>query len=443
MRYSCNKIFDYNPIPMRTFIFIIFAIAGLNHSALAQTLIEQLPGPSLQAIQSQSGWAQMPIDTNLALALGYFSKDTAYVSNLVSTYRSLNGGQTWGRINSPNGDELCFFDAENGYMAGYGSHTAYHTSDGGQNWVAVEDSNQASTILLAVTKDTAFIIGDDISRTTDAGKTWRLRRPPYDRIYAVSFLNSRLGVVVGAVQPGPVDYTKKGAACLTTKDGGDTWEPQFTGAGDDLFGVAFVNPDMIVAVGGIGYISRSRDGGITWDSIPSPLLTKTQGLLAVSYKGGRIIAVGTPGLIMTSTDAGSTWEQENSGTTTWLSSVWMVDSVTALVTGHYGMILKTTNGGAAWVQLAPPSIESLIITAQQLPETPMIELRYSLPQLQDVTIEVYDLLGKRISTLCEHKLEPAGAHQITVDATRYPVGVYLFRITTERYAGVGKIVLVK
>ncbi len=55
---------------------------------------------------------------------------------------------------------------------------------------------------------------------------------------------------------------------------------------------------------------------------------------------------------------------------------------------------------------------------------------YSLEQETGIKIAVYDQLGRRIETLADERV-PAGAHEISWDATRYPAGVYFCRMRTE------------
>ncbi len=427
MSYTCSDIFE--SLFMRSLIVSICCMLNL--------IIAQAPTPA--AAQSM-GWARVPSGTtNPVSSISYSTEDTAFAWSGPSL-RSVDGGLTWQPFNLPVSNSFHFIDGRNGYTAGYTTHLAYHTSDGGQHWTSANDSDQLVTLVCPVTTDTCFLSGSSfISRTTDAGKSWSVQELDAAGLNAIAFADSRHGVVVGDVQPGPPPlHHELTAGCFTTNDGGLTWVQQYTGAKNSLLAVCWVNGDTLVSSGAPSYFTRSTSGGKTWDSIPFPGL-----YWSIDCKASRIIAVGNSGAIASSIDAGLTWRSQESGVKSLLFSVSMHDSVNAIAAGDAGVILKTSNGGTSWIQLTPLSIESLNITAQQLPETPMIELRYSLPQLQDVTIEVYDLLGKRISTLCERKLEPAGEHQITLDASRYPAGVYLFRITTERYNGVGKIVLVK
>jgi photosystem II stability/assembly factor-like uncharacterized protein len=296
-------------------------------------------------------------------------------------------------------------------------------------------------VVCAISRDTCFLGGDIyLSRTTDAGKTWHSREMDVAGIEAIAFYNSKIGILVGDIQSGPFPHQDQTAGCFTTVDGGVTWVQQYTGAGNNLYGVTYVDRNTIIAAGGEGYVTRSTNGGKSWDSI---LVSYPQGIADVDCKGGRLLGINSPGLILTSTDAGSTWQPEQSGTTQALYSVKMFNDSLALVAGANGIILKTTNGGADWVQVAPPSPIPLQTYAFPQPETASQEIEYSLPQLQHVTVRVYDLTGHIVQTLLDKELQPAGEHRVTFRGEALPAGTYIYHIDTERYHASGKSVLVK
>lgn len=61
------------------------------------------------------------------------------------------------------------------------------------------------------------------------------------------------------------------------------------------------------------------------------------------------------------------------------------------------------------------------------PFNPTTTLRYALPQAGEVTIQVFDVLGRRVSTL-SYGLQAAGLNEATLDAAGLASGVYLYRV---------------
>jgi hypothetical protein len=69
-------------------------------------------------------------------------------------------------------------------------------------------------------------------------------------------------------------------------------------------------------------------------------------------------------------------------------------------------------------------------------------IRYALPEEAEVTIEIYDILGRRIETLVVGK-HPAGSHTVVWEAKNTPSGVYFYRIEAGEYSQTEKCVLLK
>lgn len=69
-------------------------------------------------------------------------------------------------------------------------------------------------------------------------------------------------------------------------------------------------------------------------------------------------------------------------------------------------------------------------------------ISYTLTKELNIKIELYDLLGQKITTLREAK-ESAGRHSIIWDARDYPSGVYFCRLQTETGSQAQRMVLLK
>lgn len=65
------------------------------------------------------------------------------------------------------------------------------------------------------------------------------------------------------------------------------------------------------------------------------------------------------------------------------------------------------------------------------PFNPVTMINYQLPEISDVDISVFNLLGQKVATLVS-KRQPAGIYQVVWDATGFASGVYLYRIMTDK-----------
>ncbi len=76
------------------------------------------------------------------------------------------------------------------------------------------------------------------------------------------------------------------------------------------------------------------------------------------------------------------------------------------------------------------------------PFNPTTTIEYALPKSTDVTLTVYNLLGREVATLVNSK-QQAGRHQVQFDASSLASGVYFYRITTPEFNKVRKMMLIK
>jgi hypothetical protein len=76
------------------------------------------------------------------------------------------------------------------------------------------------------------------------------------------------------------------------------------------------------------------------------------------------------------------------------------------------------------------------------PFNPTTVIKYTLPEQKLVKLAVYDMLGKEVSSL-DNEVKEAGSYEVTWDASRYPSGVYFYRITAGDYTVTKKMILLK
>ncbi|MDG5767619.1 endo-1,4-beta-xylanase [Balneolales bacterium ANBcel1] len=76
------------------------------------------------------------------------------------------------------------------------------------------------------------------------------------------------------------------------------------------------------------------------------------------------------------------------------------------------------------------------------PFNPATTIRYELPESAHVTLEVFDMLGRRVATLVNEP-RASGQHQATFDATNLSSGMYLYRLQAGDVIRTKKMMLVK
>jgi hypothetical protein len=82
------------------------------------------------------------------------------------------------------------------------------------------------------------------------------------------------------------------------------------------------------------------------------------------------------------------------------------------------------------------------------PFNPATTIRYALPVEGQVTLKVYDILGREVAVLLDKAEKPSGYHAEIWDGrnrngVKVASGVYLYSITVNRYADVKKMIFLR
>ncbi|MCR4439946.1 MAG: T9SS type A sorting domain-containing protein [bacterium] len=76
------------------------------------------------------------------------------------------------------------------------------------------------------------------------------------------------------------------------------------------------------------------------------------------------------------------------------------------------------------------------------PFNPTTTIRFSLPQRSQVTLKVFDVLGKEVAALANGELN-AGEHSVVYDAKGLPSGVYFYRLQAGSFVQQRKMEMIK
>lgn len=117
----------------------------------------------------------------------------------------------------------------------------------------------------------------------------------------------------------------------------------------------------------------------------------------------------------------------------------------------------TSDHYPVWTRFALKDVDSLGTTIEQLetpvsftlnqnypnPFNPSTVISYKLAQSSKVTLEVFDVMGRKVATLVNRN-EPAGLQTVTFDASSLASGVYIYRLSTAKGAQLTrKMMLIK
>jgi hypothetical protein len=268
-----------------------------------------------------------------------------------------------------------------------------------------------------------------IVRTTNGGANWYLMTTGifYD-LWGLSFPTTGIGVV-GTYQ-----------TILRTTNNGLDWQQVFHSPfGGTVYSIRFVDMMTGYAVG--SGVLRTTNSGANWFDIGYSMPGRS--IFFVSSTTGYV--VGYNGNIQKTTNGGFNWFAQNSGVTLNLRCVFFVNATTGWAVGDSGIILKTTDGGGP-IGVIPISNE--IPTEFRLeqnypnPFNPNTKFKIQIAKTGNVKIVVFDILGREIETLVNQKLQP-GIYEFDWNASAYPSGVYLYRMTAGEYIQTKKMILTR
>ena len=155
---------------------------------------------------------------------------------------------------------------------------------------------------------------------------------------------------------------------LRTEDGGKTWQSVDIKSDVDLQRVFFVDELVGWTVGGrirmatinekmrhderggYGYIFHTRDGGKTWKCQYGRRGRHLFGLYFTNKNTG--FACGERGFLLKTEDAGISWKElPTTGTRRWLYGISFKDNLNGFAVGESETVIRTNDGGKSWVKV--------------------------------------------------------------------------------------------
>ncbi len=398
-------------------------------------------------------------------------------------------GQYWTELPSPTTNTLyqvTFLDSMNGWVSG-DSGSIYRTRTGGQTWVKQE------TGLTTIIQDIFMLdslrgwaispyidlttVETTLLTTQNGGASWSRQLVPGELFYGLTFQDSLKGWMVGEF--GVIYGSTDGGATWTEANYDTTFHPMW-----ELSVVKFITPSLGLATGGrfdiTGVVWRTTNAGQSW----GPIIAGAEPLYGLhAFDSLHIIAVGGDfdfgsGKIV-STDAGATWTYDylgiwgqasslafrtssegwsplgfartfmftaDSGRTwadypvpgnTEMYDVVFPDSAHGYMVGNSGTVLKYVSSPVSVREDRNPRIPFALKVQQNFPNpfNPSTTIPYELHQPGDVTIAVYDLLGREVRRLFEGE-KIAGEHSAKFVAEGLASGVYRYHVSVKTSRGV-------
>lgn len=294
--------------------------------------------------------AGMRITDNLYATKFVNERDGWTVGAFGSIFRTRDGGESWRPQVSHTVENLFsvdFGDAQHGWAVGR-SGLILHTNDGGDSWeIQPTGSDKHLFSVRAIDVQRAWVVGDwgTMFATRDGGKTWENRTLDRDVILnAQAWADAEHAWVVG-----------EAGTILATSDGGTSWTEQHSGAEKTLFGVCFSSLQQGWAVGLDGIILHTTDGGQSWqvqhgatevgalEQVGFAEALGNPSMYDIAVVGRYGYAVGDIGTVFASDDGGSTWQRKeipSSLSLRWIRGVSLVEGTHGALVGSGGLAIR-------------------------------------------------------------------------------------------------------
>ncbi len=107
--------------------------------------------------------------------------------------------------------------------------------------------------------------------------------------------------------------------------------------------------------------------------------------------------------------------------------------------------IPTTKAGVLSFEADNNTIPSGILLEQNYPNpfNPQTAIGFSLLAVGNVSLKIYDVLGREVTTLINNETMEEGMHEIQFDASRLSSGVYYYRLQAGTFTETKKMVLMK
>lgn len=350
---------------------------------------------SIYFINDQTGWVYgYP---------GIFSKTT----NRGFTWTTISGGGPWRMI----------MLSEN---IGYGySSDVIKTTNGGFNWIQVSSGlpgDYFGTGLFFHDVNSGWVsrfVDNGLFKTTNSGVTWVQQnlglQSPW--ISDISFSGYNTGWCVG-------HFNDNSAMILKTSNGSGVTPP--------------VAPTLISPPN--SSTGQSLTPLLDWDSLSSATSYRVQLSLENTFSSTIIdssnISIAqyqvAPGLL-----------QNNN------LYYWRVNATNVGGTSPYSSIWNFRTGlvGINPINSEIPETYKLYSNFPN-PFNPSTLIKFDIPKQSFTKLVVYDLLGREVAVLLNEQLN-AGRYETTFDASQFSSGMYFYKLETESFIDVKKMVLIK
>jgi photosystem II stability/assembly factor-like uncharacterized protein len=411
------------------------------------------------------------------------SPNTIYSVNQNSgVFISTDFGESWSLksngLNASVTAQICFDKDETLYAASY-LNGVHRSTNNGDSWdLTVNGIANFRTRSIYWTKDGYLILGteDGYYYSTDRGNNW------YHGIY---FLRKTIHKIIED-HKGNWYFATWGGSMVRSTNKGQTWAEAIT---EFVVSLAVDSSGNLYAGTNSGRIYKSSDSGEVWFFSDIGLPTGSTIMdIEVSPSGGKILAGTYCHGLFVSLNQGQSWEDisfggleqkavysiglrsdeeiftsiynddeiyyTSTGGGNWLScnnemnmietNDFIVDKEGYVFAATQEGVWKTISDTFTVVVNAEEQIVKEFSLTQNFPNpfNPITTIEFTITVHSEVSLEIYDILGRKIKTLIEGNLSE-GIHNVKFDATGFKSGIYIYVLRSAKHTLAKKMILLR
>ena len=409
-------------------------------------------------------------------------------------WKSSNGGTTWTNLNAGLTITQFYWMASDptnaAHLMGGTQDNGSQRTTGAVNWVAAFGGDGG--VACFHTKNSFYMLGESqnngLMRSNDNGNTWFdgttglsgtgvwvspiICHPDSEAIFYTArqqvFKTTNDGASWTAISSGTsgqisqmnisktnpnIMFASAGSVLYKSTDRGYTFVTTSSGMPSRLISGIYVHPDssnvVIVTFSGFGAgkIYKTTDGGTNWANISGnlPDSPTNDGLIYhPGYSTSYYLVAMDIGVFMTSS-WGATWTELANGLPNTVAMHLDYNlSANKIRIGTHGRGTYEISGYLNYIVNYNNEIPKNYELSQNYPNpfNPSTRIKFAIKQNEFVNLVVYDMLGKKVSTLLDKNLD-AGTYEVNFDGSNLSSGIYFFKLTTNNFSEVRKMMLTK
>lgn len=412
-------------------------------------------------------------------------------------FRSTDNGNNWTNLGFTHYDKSIAINNSNGYIfIGTGAFGVGRTTDNGATWPYVNNGFTATMVPALIINSNGNIFAGTVTNSDSIGSGGVYRSTNNgDNWVQIKTGLSSLDVFSLAINlSGDIFAGTSGGGVFRSTNNGDNWVQISEGlTGDALYVYSLaINSNGDIFAGTAVGVFRSTDNGNNWVQINQGLTNTTVHSLAINSSG--IVFAGTEGGIFRSLESSLpveltsfnakvnnnqvilNWETatevdnygfeiereiNSANNTEWEKIGFVQGNGNSNSPKNYSFVDRDLMGGSKFsYRLKQIDTDgnfeySNVIEAEIIPTNfvlyqnypnpfnPSTVIEFSLPEdLANVKLSIYNALGENVAELVSKSLV-AGKYQYQWNAENVATGMYIYKLRTDKFVSVKKMILMK